>query len=99
MDQQKPKINNIIQLKLILISFPQLKTHTKSCQDIAFDNIYLPGKLVPKATNVMEHTASLRLIEHPNPEAKSPINPVSRPINKIDTQKQAQPPQYSEKEE
>lgn len=56
---------------------------------------YLPGTLVPKATNEIAVTESSRPMVQPNELARSPINAVRTPIQMIDTQKHAQPPTIS----
>ena len=53
---------------------------------------YKPGKLVPRATNVMAVTLSLRPTVQPKDDAMSPIKPVNTPIKQIDTTNAAQPP-------
>ena len=53
----------------------------------------IPGKLVPRATKEMAVTASFIPMVQPKWEAMSPMRPVSAPITRIDTVKQAQPPQ------
>ena len=52
----------------------------------------VPGKLVPKATNVIAVTLSLRPTVQPKEEATSPTTPVRRPMTKMEIQKQSQPP-------
>ena len=55
----------------------------------------LPGSEVPKATNEIAVTLSLRPTVHPKWEAKSPITAVNIPIMMIETIKHAQPPHIS----
>ena len=52
-----------------------------------------PGKDVPKATNEIAVTLSLRPIVQPKWDARSPITAVKTPIIKMETTKHAQPPQ------
>jgi len=53
--------------------------------------MYLPGTLVPNATNASAVTASFNPIVHPKCEAKSPIIAVKTPIIVIESTKQTQP--------
>ena len=50
---------------------------------------------VPRATNTTAVTESRRPTVQPKWEARSPMTAVSRPMTEMDTQKQAQPFQYS----
>ena len=52
-----------------------------------------PGKLVPKATNVIEVTVSLRPTVQPKALALSPTRAVNKPMILIETTNAAQPPQ------
>lgn len=54
--------------------------------------LLLPGRLVPKATNVMAVTSALSPAEHPKELARSPIRAVRNPMNAIATTKHNQPP-------
>lgn len=55
-----------------------------------------PGRLVPKATNVIAVVASFSPTLHPNPAEMSPMRAVIKPIKHMETKKDGQPPPYSE---
>lgn len=57
--------------------------------------IVLPGILVPRATNEIAVTVSLRPTVQPKWDAKSPTKAVSTPMTKILTRKHAHPFQSS----
>lgn len=57
--------------------------------------MYLPGILVPKATNTIAVTVSLIPSVKPKCDATSPITAVTTPIPNIDTTKHKYPPQIS----
>ena len=54
---------------------------------------WLPGKLVPRATNEIEVTESFRPIVQPKLDAISPMTAVNKPTPQMATIKHAQPPQ------
>ena len=54
--------------------------------------MFLPGNEVPNATKDIAVTLSLSPQLHPKCDAKSPITAVNKPIQPIETIKQAQPP-------
>jgi hypothetical protein len=50
------------------------------------------GREVPRATKVMAVMLSARPMEHPKSAARSPMNPVTRPMNVRAVTKHGQPP-------
>lgn len=58
--------------------------------------MYIPGRLVPKATNVIAVTSALSPAEQPKKLARSPIKAVRSPMNNIATTKHNQPPSKRE---
>lgn len=57
--------------------------------------MFLPGRLVPRATKVMATTLSANPMVQPKCEATSPMTIVNTPIITIEATKQAHPPQMS----
>lgn len=58
---------------------------------------YLPGTLVPSATNTTAVTESLMPKVQPKWDATSPMIAVTTPIQNMDTTKHKYPPDISEK--
>lgn len=90
MTQGRPRPKKTLT-ELLPVTFPMELSAVFSCVAACL-LANRSGKLVPKATNVMAVTLSLRPTRHPKMPAKSPIIIVNRPIILMATPNANHPP-------